>query len=161
MGVRWLKRSSTPRERSPIAKKYWLPMSPRNFGSHVTVRPPTLPHHSETNVKCCTFLLGWEPVTWYCTFLLWSILTAVKMRYEVRWPISHDRIAQLSSRDGTSFELTADKFLMFNWSQAELQLDFVIAMFFSLNGVSPLASAESMYYRCDWCWKSIWNACFV
>ena len=71
-------------------------MSPRNFGSHVTVRPPTRPHHSETNVKCCTFLLGWEPVTWYCTFLLWSILTAVKTSYplaNITWPY---RSAQLT-----------------------------------------------------------------
>ena len=34
---------SSPRARSPIAKKIWFPIHPRNFDSYVTVRPPTRP----------------------------------------------------------------------------------------------------------------------
>ena len=47
------------RERSPIAKKLWLPIHPRNFGSHLIV----LPHYRETNVKCHTLQLVWETAT--------------------------------------------------------------------------------------------------
>ena len=36
--------------------KIWLPIHSRNFGSHVTVRPPAHPsvrlHHPKTRVKC-------------------------------------------------------------------------------------------------------------
>ena len=34
---------------STMGKKIWLPMHPRNFGSHVTVRPPDRPHHRHIN----------------------------------------------------------------------------------------------------------------
>ena len=34
-----ISRSPRDRERNPIAKKIWLPIRPRNFGSHETVRP--------------------------------------------------------------------------------------------------------------------------
>ena len=38
------------------------------FGDHKTVRPSVRLHHRETNVKCQTFKLAWEPVT--CVFNL-------------------------------------------------------------------------------------------
>ena len=38
------------REGSPITKKLWLSIHPRNFGSHLIV----LSHNRETNVKCHT-----------------------------------------------------------------------------------------------------------
>ena len=31
------------------------------------------PHHRHTNVQSHTFQLVWEPATWYCTFMLWSV----------------------------------------------------------------------------------------
>ena len=34
-----ISRSPRTRKRNPIAKKIWLPIRPRNFGSHETVRP--------------------------------------------------------------------------------------------------------------------------
>ena len=34
-----ISRASRTCERSPIAKKIWLPIRPRKFGSHETVRP--------------------------------------------------------------------------------------------------------------------------
>lgn len=43
---------------APIAKKICLSIYPRNFGTHVIVRPPPYPvrsHHWNTNVKSHTF----------------------------------------------------------------------------------------------------------
>ena len=69
------------RERSPAKQSKY----PRNFGSHVTVRPSVRPHHKASDVKCHTLCLLWEPATWYCTSMFWSI--------DTHWPVSHDCIA--------------------------------------------------------------------
>ena len=58
------------RGQSPIAKKIWLSIHVRKFGSHVIVRPTVRPHHRATNVEFHTFQLVWEPAAWYCTFML-------------------------------------------------------------------------------------------
>ena len=42
----------------------------------MTVRQSVLPHDRATNVKGHTFYLVWEPVTWYCTSILWSIVSS-------------------------------------------------------------------------------------
>ena len=52
--------SLTTHERNPIAKKIWLSIHPRNFGSHVTVRPsvrtrrkPDEVSHFQDSVGAC------------------------------------------------------------------------------------------------------------
>ena len=48
------------RERSPIAKKIWLPVHPCGLYVHTPSRPFPRPHHTgETNVKCYTCQLVW------------------------------------------------------------------------------------------------------
>ena len=58
------------RERSLLAKKIWLAIHSKHYGSHVTV--PPRPHHRETNLKCHT---EWyprnRPVIAYGTSMLW------------------------------------------------------------------------------------------
>ena len=49
LGLKGLIGELHERVRSPVAKKNWLYIHPRNFGSHVTVRPPGGP-----SVKDCT-----------------------------------------------------------------------------------------------------------
>ena len=47
-----------PSKQSPLSKKIWLPIHPRNFGCQhdsTSTRPPVRLHHRETNVKCFTF----------------------------------------------------------------------------------------------------------
>ena len=49
LGLKGLIGKLHERERSPVAKKNWLYIHPRNIGSHVTVCPPGRP-----SVKVCT-----------------------------------------------------------------------------------------------------------
>ena len=56
--------------------------------------------------------------------------------------------AQVLTNKGYVFVLkfTANRCLVFNWLQAQLELDFFTAMFFPLMKASPLAPAKSIYY---------------
>ena len=101
--------SGAPREheaRASAAPHSWenLLIYPRS----VTVHPLVRPHHRETNVKCHTFWLKWEPATWYCTCMLWSIT-----RYPLTsftWPYRGLRCRPIEI---VFLKLSADKLLVF------------------------------------------------
>ena len=64
----------------PIAKRKWPSIHPRNFGSHITIRPNARPSvcspHRETNLKCNTLKLqcgSLQPDIVHPIQLLWSI----------------------------------------------------------------------------------------
>ena len=108
---------SSPRARSPIAKKIWFPIHPRNFDSYVTVRPPTRPPARLS-----------APQENQCE--MWHFLASVgACNHDITHPCCSQNMvslttvsrAQLSNHRGhvffLFFYLTADKFLVFNWSQ--------------------------------------------
>ena len=131
-----------PRARSPIAKKIWFPIHPRNFDSYVTVRPPTRPPArlsapQENQCEMWHFLAS----VGACNLIL-HIHVVVKTLY--RWRPYRG----LSCR---TIEDTCFFFVFFlpYWQVSSFQLiatliGFLYCNIFSLIGASPLASAKSI-----------------
>ena len=125
--------SRAPHKRSPIAKEICLPIC-----------SPTRPSVSTTrnflaSVGACVLILHIHVV------VNWQL-----SKQGIRWSASHRHIVGSGvdpSRLHVFLKSTTDKFLVFNRSQAQIELDFFIAMFFSFTGASPLASAKSFYYH--------------
>ena len=87
------------------------------------------PRETENNAYA-KFLGDKQRALWYVmVFLEWSIVVNLQLSKQgIRWPVLHDRIADSGvDPSGLRVFLTfcADKFLVFNWSQAKLQLDFL------------------------------------
>ena len=107
---------------APRAKRApWVSKSShhRKFGNHVTVRrpQPVRPHHRYTNVYSHTEAQGAheKTVAHQCCYQL----TAVKTRYpltSITWPYRGFRCRPIQVE--YFFKLSADKLLVFKWSQA-------------------------------------------
>ena len=112
------------RARSPIAKKIWLFIYPRSFGWHVILRPPVpalRPHHQ---CEMSHFLVSVGAATWYCKAMLWSIDSCQIRVSADQYHLTVSRV-QVSPIEVTCFlKFSRDKLLIFNWSQAQLQVDF-------------------------------------
>ena len=104
----------------------WVSKSthPRKFGNHVTVHRPSV---RTTGKPMFNFTLsssfgsiGKLILHTYCTSMLWSIHSCQK---GICWPVSPDRIAGSGvdpSRSSIFLKLSADKLLVFKWSQAQV-----------------------------------------
>ena len=121
--------SRAPRayEQSPIAKKMWLlfHFHPMNFGSHVTVRTSTLPSAPGGNQCESSHFLAtvraWNLILHVHVVVIWQL-----SKQGVR-PVSHNYIAGSGvdpSMVHVFLKLSADKWLVFKWSQAQLHTDF-------------------------------------
>ena len=104
-------------KRSPIVKKIWLSIHPRNFGSHMTVHPSVSPQgnqgemlHFLASVGACNMILH--------ILVMVNKLSAVKTRYLLTsitwpygglqcWPIKVTHLFYVLRRQVTSFELIA------------------------------------------------------
>ena len=109
------------------------------------------PHCRATNVKSHTFSLMWEPATWYCTSMSWSIencqnrVSVDQYHLTVSW-------VQVSTHGGNSFlKLSADKLLVFQLIAGSTPSGFLyngykfIFLVDNMSmGASPLALATSM-----------------
>ena len=121
-------------------KKIWPSIHTLSFGSHVTVceyvhppRPSVRPHHRETNLKMSHFLGS----VGACNLILHihGQLTAVKTWYpltSITWSYCRGSAVHLSRLRVFCFvlfffftEFSTDKFTLFVWSQAQLEMDFV------------------------------------
>ena len=97
----------------------------RNFGSHVTLRPPARPSTTGGSPGECHFLAS----VGACNMIL-HIDVVVNWQLSKQgshWPVSHDHIAGSSihpSRLRFLLKLSAEGLLVFIWSQAQLQADF-------------------------------------
>ena len=100
---------------SPIAKKMWFSVHARNFGSHMTVHPSI---HLSVNT---TEQPMWNKLDIHVV-VNWQL-----SKRGIQWPVSHDCIVGLgidSPRVGVFLKLCADKLLVFNWTQAQIQIEF-------------------------------------
>ena len=124
-------RALATRARSPKAKKIWLSIHPRNFCRHVTLRPsdrpftsPSSPQGNECEISHILASVGACNLKWHIHIVVncWQL-----SKQGIRWPVSRDHIKG-SGIDPSRFcvfvlKLSADKFLVFNWSQAQPQVD--------------------------------------
>ena len=119
----------------PIAKKIFGYLSVREVlvVTWPYICPSVHPYVRTTGQpmwKSRTFQLVWEPATWYCTSMLWSIIID-SCQNRVSADQYHITVlqTQVSSRRGCVFlKLSADKLLVFNLSQAQLQ----VVVFFTM-----------------------------
>ena len=108
----------------------WVTKSthPRKFDNHVTVHCPpaarlSAPQGNQCSIPHFLACLGAQE-DWHCTHIAHQCcdqLTAVKTGS--RWPVSPDRIAGSGvdpSRSSIFLKLSADKLLVFKWSQAQV-----------------------------------------
>ena len=119
--------AASARERSPIAKKisvvylsekFWLT---RDFTS-ARPGPSSTPQGSQCEMS--HFLASVEVATWYWTAMLWSI-DSCQIRVSADQYHSTVSRVQVSPIEVTCFlKFSRDKLLIFNWSQAQLQVDF-------------------------------------
>ena len=108
----------------------WVSKSthPRKFGNHVAVhRPPARPSAPQGNQRLILTLssqfgnTGRLILHTYIAHQCCDQLTVVKKG--IRWPVSPDRIAGSGvdpSRSNIFLKLSADKLLVFKWSQAQV-----------------------------------------
>ena len=108
----------------------WVSKStyPRKFGNHVTVhRPPVRPSASQGN-QCLILTLSSQfgsTGRLYCTHILHInvVINWQLSKQGIRWPVSPDSIAGSGvdpSRSNIFWKLSADKLLVFKWSQAQV-----------------------------------------
>ena len=162
-------------------------------------RPLVCLHQGVTSVNSHIFWLVWEPATWYCTFLFWTIdccrnrvsddhsqnlfvitcCLTVPPIATIAYAIGNQPIKDkdqyhvtvlhgpVSTHWCTCFlKLPADKLLVFNWLQAQLQVDFfamVTSLLFEVNYkfingsfAFNLALAKPIYCLKTWsfCWPT-------
>ena len=117
-------------------KSFWSPTraSKANLVRCGTVvspstRPPT---PQGNNVKSHTFSLVWEPATWYCTSVLWSIDCCQNR-------VSTDQYQMTFSRA----EVSTHRGYVFLWSYPLTSYEYSIASARAL----PLALVKSIYYK--------------
>ena len=119
-------------KQSPIAKKIWLSIHLRNFGSHMTVHPSVSPQGNQDEISHFLASVG------ACNMILHILvvvnkLSAVKTRYlltSIIWPCCGLQCWPIEVT--LFFKFSADKLLLFSWSQAQFQVDFFANMITSL-----------------------------
>ena len=109
----------------------WVPWlskftHPRKFGNHVTVQRPPRPSAPEGH-QCSIshFLASWEHRETDIAHILYInvVINWQLSKQGIRWPVSPDRIAGSGvdpSRSSIFLKLSADKLLVFKWSQAQV-----------------------------------------
>ena len=131
-------------EQSPIPKKMWSSIHPRNFGDHMTVCLPDHPSvltvgEPTLNVNLLGSVGAWNLILYIHIVVNWQL-----SKQSIHWPVvSHDHIAGSDvnpSRLCVFFKFSADKLRVFDWSQAQVKVNVYL-----LSGTLPLASAKYIY----------------
>ena len=112
-------------EQSPIPKKMWSSIHPRNFGDHMTVCLPDHPSvltvgEPTLNVNLLGSVGAWNLILYIHIVVNWQL-----SKQSIHWPVSHDHIAGSDVNPSrlcvflssllTSYEFLTDHRLRLKW----------------------------------------------
>ena len=114
------------RELSPIVKKIWLSIHPINFGSHVRDRTScaSAPRGNQREISYFLDSVG----AWDLILQIYDVINGKlsKKGSADQYHMTILRAQVLPHRGNVFFKFSDDKLLVFNRSQAQLQVDFFV-----------------------------------